>query len=178
MRGSQGKMVAALAGLLALGACASDNPKLMNIRSTTPDEFRILPTKPLEMPENYTDLPDPTPDGINLVDPQPQADAVAALGGNPDLVSPTGRIRAGEQGVISYASRYGVPADIRDTLAAEDLAWRKDHNGLLLERLFNVNVYFKSYKPMSLDQQLELERLRRLGVWTPTAPPDPQVRTQ
>jgi len=178
MRGLHGKLVLALAGAAALAACSGGDPKLMNIRTDTPDEFRVLPTKPLEAPEDYTVLPEPTPDGTNLADPNPRADAVAALGGNPDRLLPTGQIYAGEQTLVSYTGRYGVPADIRQTLAAEDLEWRKENNGLLLERLFNVNVYFDSYKPMSLDQHTELERLRRLGIWTPSAPPDPQVKIE
>jgi len=176
MRGSHGRMILALAGLALLAACDSGDPKLMNIRTDTPDEFRVLPTKPLEQPTDYTALPAPTPGGTNLVDPNPRGDAVAALGGDASRTVANGRIFAGEQGLVSYVSRYGVPADIRTTLAAEDLQWRKDHNGKLLERMFNVNVYYKSYKPMALDQQLELARLRGLGIWTPTAPPDPQVR--
>ncbi|RME17118.1 MAG: DUF3035 domain-containing protein [Alphaproteobacteria bacterium] len=177
MRRGLGKMGLAFAGLVALAACAGGEPKLMNIRTDTPDEFRILPTKALEAPADYTTLPEPTPDGTNLADPTPREDAIAALGGNPERLA-SGRIYAGEQSLISYASRYGVPADIRKTLADEDLAWRQSHNGKLLERLFNVNVYFDSYKPMSLDQHLELERLRAKGVWTPTAPPDPQIPVQ
>lgn len=176
MRGKFGISVMAFAGLIALSACDDgSDPKLMNIRSDTPDEFSVLPTGPLQEPENYTDLPEPTPGGTNLVDPTPEADAVAALGGNPDLVNST-QIRASEQGLVSYASRYGVPSDIRDTLAAEDLDWRRNHNGRLLERLFSVSVYFKAYAQMALDQQKELARLRRLGVKTPSAPPDPLVR--
>ena len=61
--------------------------------------------------------------------------------------------------------------EARDTLAAEDLDWRRDNNGRVLERLFNVNVYFRAYAPMSLDQHAELARWRRLGVATPSAPP-------
>jgi hypothetical protein len=37
--------------------------------------------------------------------------------------------------------------------------------------MFGVNVYFDAYEDQSLDQQAELERLRRLGVRTPAAPP-------
>ena len=173
MRGMFAKRFAGLAALAVLAACSGD-PKLMNIRTETPDEFGVLPTKPLEAPEDYTSLPEPTPGGTNLVDPTPREDAVAALGGNPDRMQ-AGTIYAGEQVLLAHATRYGVPADIRDTLAAEDLEWRRDNNGRLLERLFNVNVYYSSYKPMSLDQHLELERLRRMGVWTPSAPPDPEI---
>jgi hypothetical protein len=165
----------AIAGFVALAACSGGDPELMNIKTDTPDEFSVLPTKPLEAPEDYTSLPAPTPGETNLVDPTPQADAVAALGGNPDRLK-RGTIFAGEQVLLAHANRYGVPADIRATLAAEDLAWRGENNGRLLERLFNVNVYYSSYKPMSLDQHLELERLRKMGVWTPSAPPDPEIK--
>ncbi|MEJ1993243.1 MAG: DUF3035 domain-containing protein [Maritimibacter sp.] len=175
MRGNFGISVIMLTGLMALSACDSGDPHLMNIRTDTPDEFGVLPSKPLVQPESYTELPEPTPNGTNLADPTPEADAVAALGGNPDLVT-SPQIRAGEQGLISYASRYGVPEDIRDTVATEDLEWRRDHNGRLLERLFNVNVYIKAYAQMALDQHRELARLRGLGVKTPSAPPDPQVQ--
>ena len=173
MRGMLAKRIAGLTALVVLAACSGD-PELMNIRTETPDEFSVLPTKPLEAPEDYTSLPTPEPGGTNLVDPTPRADAVAALGGNPDRLV-RGGINPGEQTLIAYATRYGVPGDIRQVLAREDLEWRKDNNGRLLERWFNVNVYYSSYKPMSLDQHLELERLRRMGVWTPSAPPDPEI---
>jgi len=177
MRGTFGKTVLAVFGLAVLVACESDQPELMNIKSDGPDEFSILPTKPLEAPEDYASLPAPTPGGTNLVDPTPKADAVAALGGSSDRLQ-RGQIYAGEQSLISYVSRHGVPANIRETTAAEDLEWRKKNNGRLLERLFNVNVYYSSYKPMSLDQHYELDRLRAAGVWTPSAPPDPQVKVE
>ena len=174
MRGMLAKRFAALAGFVALAACAGGDPELMNIKTNAPDEFSVLPTKPLEAPEDYGSLPAPTPDGTNLADPTPRADAVTALGGNPDRLE-RGTIFAGEQGLLAHTARYGVPADIRTTLAAEDLEWRRANNGRLLERVFNVNVYYSSYRPQSLDQHTELERLRRLGVRTPSAPPDPEI---
>lgn len=165
----------ALAGLLALGlsACGQKDPKLLNLKADNsgPDEFLIMPTKPLEAPEDYTALPEPTPGGTNLTDVNPEAEAVEALGGNGALVTPSG-LRGGEGAVVNYASRYGVASDIREILAAEDLEWRRKHNGRLLERLFNVSVYFRAYRDMSLDQYVELARLRRLGIWTPAVPPD------
>jgi hypothetical protein len=42
----------------------------------------------------------------------------------------------------------------------------------VLERLFNVNVYFRAYQRQSLDKYAELDRFRRLGVRTPAAPPN------
>ncbi len=172
MRGALGKISVTVAVLLALSACADKEPELMNLRTdgTGPDEFLILPTKPLEAPEDFTNLPEPTPGGTNLADPTPIADAVNALGGDGARAT-SSELRAGEQGIVAHASRFGVTPGIRANLAVEDLEWRRQNDGRLLERLFGVNVYFRAYERMSLDQHLELERLRRLGVWTPAAPP-------
>jgi hypothetical protein len=79
---------------------------------------------------------------------------------------------AANGGLVSYASRFGRTADIRSTLAAEDLDFRRRHDGRLLERLFSVNVYYKAYAPMSLDQYQELERWRSAGVRNVGAPPE------
>ena len=134
-----------------------------------PDEFSVLPTEPLEIPEDLSSLPTPSPGGPNRTDPDPEADAIAALGGNID------RAQSGSQSLMSHATRFGVEADIRETLAAEDLAFRERNDGRILERMFNVNVYHRAYAPLSLDQYAELDRLRRLGVRTPAAPPESGV---
>lgn len=168
-----------LAGILislvvigSLAGCANyrnRTPSLLNVKSQTdgPDEFSILPNKPLEVPENIAaqPLPKPTVGGANRVDATPLADATIALGGNP-----AGGVRDG--GLVNYASRYGVAPGIRQSLATEDLEYRRKNDGRLLERLFNVNVYFKAYAKQSLDQYAELERMRRLGIRTPAAPPE------
>ena len=180
MRARLGIIGIAGAALLALSACGGDkgDPTLMNVRNgaRSPDEFAILPTKPLEIPENLAALPDPTPGGANRTDPTPEADAVAALGGNPAAVTRTGKISAADGGLLAYAARYGNDPQIRPVLAAEDLQYRRDNDGRLLERVFNVNVYFKAYEPYTLDQYAELERWRKRGVRTSSAPPDPAVK--
>lgn len=162
----------AVAMVLTLAACGNRDgvPSLMNIRSTTagPDEFGIIPPKPLEMPEDIAALPEPTPGGANRTDRDPQAEAVAALGGN---IGSREGVNSAHAGLYAYAARYGVAAGIRQTLAAEDLEYRRQNDGRLLERLFDVNVYFKAYEPMSLDQQAELWKWRRAGARTPSAPP-------
>lgn len=162
----------AAAMVLTLAACGNRDgvPSLMNIRSATagPDEFGIIPPKPLEMPEDIAALPEPTPGGANRTDRDPQAEAVAALGGN---IGSREGVNSAHAGLYAYAARYGVTAGIRQTLAAEDLEYRRQNDGRLLERLFDVNVYFKAYEPMSLDQQAELWKWRRAGARTPSAPP-------
>ncbi|MBM2574803.1 DUF3035 domain-containing protein [Jannaschia sp. Os4] len=154
--------------LTVLAACSDADPRLMNVgtSSRAPDEFSILPTKPLEAPDDFSALPPPTPGGSNRTDPQPEAEAILALGGNPDA-------GAGGGALVAAASRFGVSPNIRATLAAEDLDFRRKNDGRLLERIFDVNVYFRAYAPLALDQEAELARLRRLGVRTVAAPPGP-----
>lgn len=171
MRARTGILGAAVAALLVLSACARDRePKLMNIRSASrsPDEFTVLPSKPLQMPEDIASLPEPTPGGTNVTDPTPEADAIAALGGRPEVLAAAGSANAG---LLAHVSRFGVSSDIRPVLAAEDLDWRRRNNGRLLERLAGVNRYFKAYRRMSLDKYAELERWRQAGVRTVAAPP-------
>ncbi|MCI2394887.1 DUF3035 domain-containing protein [Aliiroseovarius sediminis] len=167
------KLLTALCAGIFLTACSGGDPDLMNFRASQsgPDEFSILPTKPLQEPKSYADLPPPTPGASNLSDPTPNADAVAALGGQ---LRNTG-LRGGEGALVTAASRHGVASGIRTQLAAEDLKWRQENRGKVLERLFNVNVYYRAYEAQELDQHRELERLRRLGIWTPAAPPNPVV---
>ncbi len=174
--GFRGLGLCALIALAACGRLAGDDkepPRLMHIKSASrsPDEFTVLPTKPLQMPEELASLPEPTPGGGNITDPTPEADAVAALGGNPALLA-RGAVPAGNGGLVSYATRFGTAQGIRDVLAAEDLEYRRKHDGRLLERMFKVTVYYRAYAPMSLDQYAELERWRAVGAQTVGAPPE------
>jgi hypothetical protein len=170
MQAAKGKAVIAVATMITLAACGGKGePELMNLRSGQgPDEFAIVPPKALEMPENLADLPEPTPGGANRTDQNPEADAAIALGGNPKAA---GGIPASDGALYAHAGRFGVDGAIRGTLAAEDLEWRRDNNGRILERLFNVTVYYKAYRKQRLDQQAELARWRAAGVRTSSAPP-------
>lgn len=171
MRASQGIMAVALLAALGLSACGQpDAPRLTDLRDASegPDEFAIVPTRPLEMPGSFAELPPPTPGAASRADPQPRAAAVAALGGRP---AAAGAVPAADAGLVARASRFGVSDGIRDQLAAEDLDFRRANQGRLLERWFGVNVYFRAYRPLALDQHAELERWRRAGARTPAAPP-------
>ena len=166
-----GKGVLALAAMaMLLSACDGGEPRLMNLRATGngPDEFAILPPKALQMPTDLKALPQPTLGGNNLTDPTPEADAMAALGGR---IQQGAGVPAGDSALVNHASRYGRTASIRTDLAAEDLEYRRDNKGRVMERIFNVNTYFKAYKNQSLDQQAELKRWRKRGVRTVSAPP-------
>ncbi len=172
MRASLGVKLLTAAAILVLVGCGGDrDPSLMNLRSNSqgPDEFGILPPKPLDMPEDLAALPEPTPGGANRTDPTPLEDAVVALGGK---AGATDGIPSRDAALYAHAARFGVAADIRSTLAAEDLEFRRDNNGRVLERLFDVNVYYKAYRKQSLDQHTELAYWRARGLPTPSAPPE------
>lgn len=159
--------------VLALSACAGDG-RLMNLTSDDgPEEFAIVPTRPLEMPADLAELPAPTPGGANITDPTPSADAVAALGGNPGQLGAHG-VGAGDGALIAYASRGGVTPGVRQIAAEEDQAYRSGHRRRPLEVLAQTNVYHRAYRPQSLDSWAELERWRRAGAQTPSAPPRDQ----
>ena len=166
--------VAAGLALATLGACSSrpDQPILMNIAASNrgPDECSILPTQPLQAPPSFSALPTPTPGGGNLVDPNPRAEAIAAMGGRAGAAE-TGGIPAADSALYAHVARHGTSGDIRQQLAAEDLEHRQRNNGRVLERLFGANVYHRSYRDQELDRQAELERWRQAGARTPAAPP-------
>lgn len=176
MRAARGVVMVAFGAALMLSGCSGNGtPQLMNLTQPGegPDEFGILPARPLEMPQDLAQLPPPTPGGANRSDVNPRGDAIAALGGNPAALTRTGAVPAADGALVASASRYGTSPDIRQTLAAEDVEFRSQNRGRLLERLFNANVYARAYGPLSLDQEAELQRWRGAGVRNVSAPPPP-----
>lgn len=163
--------------VLAVAACSrgdGDVPRLMNAAALQqgPDEFSIIPTQPLQAPPSFQALPEPTPNGANLVDQDPRALAAQALGGRVSAER-TSSVPGADAGLVGYAGRNGVQSDIRATLAAEDEEFRRDNSPRILERLFNTNVYAQAYEDEVLDPHEELRRWRLRGVRTPSAPPEP-----
>lgn len=168
MRAGRFGAMLAMGAALVLSACGNGGePRLMNLRSASPgpDEFAIVPPKPLEMPPSLTELPMPTPGGENRTDPRPLDDAAVALGGR------AGGGGGADGAFIAHVGRYGRDGAIREALAAEDLEFRRKNRGRPLERLFGLSVYHRAYRKTSLDPQDELARWRRAGVYTPSAPP-------
>lgn len=158
------------AALAGLSACSGD-PHLMNIKSgqRSPDEFAILPAEPLSMPPDLAVLPDPTPGAGNLTDPNPRADAVTALGGDPGRLSDQG-VGVADQALVAYAGRRGTDQGIRATLAQADLRWRARNSRRPLESLAGTSVYQRAYRDMALDSRSEQLRWQRAGARTPTDP--------
>ncbi|WP_299787581.1 DUF3035 domain-containing protein [uncultured Marivita sp.] len=164
--------------LMALTACGSrqdtadrdTNLRQLRNPSGAPEEFSIVPPKPLEVPETLAQLPQPTPGGSNRTDPTPLQDAVAALGGNPSRLNPGGGIGAGDQALVARATRFGIQPGIRQELAAADQEFR-ERRSLFNWRLVPQDTYNRIYRSQTLDPYASLEAARRAGALTPSAPP-------
>ena len=142
---------------LALGACGNGNPDRL---SRGPDEFAIVPVKPLEMPDTAA-LPVPTTGGANRSDLTPLADGIAALGGRSGTVD--GQYPAADSALVNHASRAGLSSDIRAVLSEEDKVWIKRRRRLLGPEL--------PYDEMRLDPYELIDLYRARGYRVPTPPP-------
>ncbi len=156
---------------LAIAGCGQGG-KLSRIKNTSngPDEFTVLPTKPLQTPQSYRVLPAPTPGAANLVDTNPRAEGIAALGGNPAATIPSG-ISSANAGLVNHAQRHGASPAIRQQLAAEDADTRRRHGRVNIFNLGPNDDYTDAYQKQWLDAQAEKQRMQRSGVVTPSAPP-------
>lgn len=158
--------------MLTLTAACASGERLHTFRSSSggPEEFAVLPNRPLEMPAQATTLPAPTPGGANRADLTPKADAVAALGGRPAALTETA-IPASDAGLVSYTARNGIDPAVRQDLAQTDASFRRRQALLTRIRIVNDDRYYPVYRRQSLNSQAEAGRWRRAGAPTPTAPP-------
>lgn len=160
-----------ISGALVLGGCANKGLRQMESTSLGPDEFLILPNKPLTAPKDYEVLPPPTPGGVNLVDQNPNADAIVALGGRAPAAATNG-VPASDGTLVAQASRYGVPSNTRASLAEDDAKFRKRQSRLSSFKLFPVDRYAQAYRKQNLDPYAETRRYRGAGYPTPSSPPE------
>ncbi|WP_120500494.1 DUF3035 domain-containing protein [Roseovarius sp. EL26] len=158
--------------LTAIAACSGKDKPLTRIKHTGsgPDEFAIIPSKPLQEPESYSNLPAPAPGTANLTDLTPKADGIAALGGNPAALGST-KIASSEAALVNHSRRYGADANIRNTVAKEDADVRKKRGRVNILGIGPDDDYTLAYKKEWLNSQAERDRLRARGVSTPSAPP-------
>jgi hypothetical protein len=160
--------------ILGLAACGSKDKdvQLRKIKheGNGPDEFSIIPSKPLEAPEDFAILPAPTPGGSNRTDQNPRGDGIAALGGNPGALVAAG-ISSADGALINHTSRFGANPGIRQTLRQEDQETRRRHGKVNILNIGPNDDYTNAYRKQWLDSYAEYERLRRKGVTVPSAPP-------
>lgn len=169
MRLSLGTIILGLT--VAIAGCSNKGLRDLQSNSDGPEEFMVMPVKPLTSPKDYAVLPAPTPGGGNLVDLHPTSDAIVALGGRPTALDGAA-VPAADGALVAQASRYGVPADTRASLATEDAEFRKKQAKWTRVRLFPVDRYEQAYRKQALDPYPIAERYREAGATTPTAPPE------
>lgn len=162
-------IVCALIAVTALAACENKGLRQIEPRGEGPDEFLILPAKPLEEPESFTALPTPTPGSFNRTDQRPLEDSVASLGGQRG--SPNAAIPGNDAALVNHAARFGRDANIRATLAAADEQFRKRQGRLTQIRIFRDDVYAIAYRREALQAARVAAQYRRAGIPTPSAPP-------
>lgn len=166
--------VSVLIATLVLSACGSRDKDVVLTRLTNdgdgPDEFSILPGKPLQEPENYTTLPTPNPGGANLTDQNPLADGIVALGGRPSSLS-GGAVSSADGALVNHSRRFGVTGGIRQTLRKEDVEARRRYGRVDIFRLGKNDDYNNAYRRQWLNSKEETTRLRNLGVPTASSPP-------
>ena len=158
--------------LVAVTACSGKDKPLTRIKQTGngPDEFAILPSKPLQAPESYTNLPAPEPGTANRTDVNALAEGIVALGGNPAALAST-TIAPSEAALVNQTRRYGVEADIRTVVAIEDAKVRRKRGRVNILGIGPDDDYTLAYKKEWLNSQAAREQLRAQGVGTPSAPP-------
>jgi len=166
------RTIVALTLAAAVAGCSNQGLRDLDPPGAGPDEFSVLPVKPLTQPKDYAFLPAPTPGGGNLTDPNPKADAVVALGGNAGALNPNGAVPSSDAALVTASSRYGVPANTREVVQAEDDAFRKRRGRLSGWRLFPVDRYAQVYEREAIDPFAVTDVARQSGIETPSSPPN------
>lgn len=171
MRRPLGTIMLITALSVAVAGCSQRGLRDLRPSGPGPDEFMILPVKPLTAPADYATLPPPTPGAGNLVDPNPIAEGIVAMGGSASALEPGG-IPASEAALVTASSRHGVDPSVRETLAEQDATFRKRMLRMSRFRVLPVDRYEQAYRRQALDPFRQTERFRSAGAGTPTSPPE------
>lgn len=141
---------------------------LASLLQTAPDEFSVITKRPLEMPQDFSALPTPEPGKPSTRDPDPIADARAALSFQP-VPAATGRVgtpvtpSASEAVLLSNVG--SVDPNIRSTLAAEKAEYDSEQDLYVLDRLFpSFREARGAVEPEAIDPEAERLRLLEAGI--------------
>lgn len=163
------RVLALMVLALLVSGCANQGLRQLQSNSSGPDEFLVDPRLELEIPEDVSNLPPPTPGQANRTDPDTLGALAAELGGRRS--DPAGPIPGSDGALVTAASRLGVTQDIRATLAAEDAEFRRKQGRFTQFKLFPEDVYNKAYRRQALNPFNEADAWRRAGADTPSYPP-------
>lgn len=179
------------AALAALAGCGQlgDPLEAMGARPPAPDEFKIVTRAPLVVPPGVQGkraiaLPRPQPGKPTPLEPNAREEAAVALLGPRAGATVSGAPSAGEL-VLVNAATEGAEADIREQLAADDVAAAREAEnqpyqpptvGQLLG--FSDSDANAPDPETLVDPVEESQRLTRRGLRTPSDPnataPDPE----
>ncbi|MCY4541402.1 MAG: DUF3035 domain-containing protein [Rhodobacteraceae bacterium] len=156
---------------VAVGCSRDDSkPDLVQYRSISgPDEFSVTVYPPISKPTQAALLPQPKPGAPARATVSPSDRAILLLGGNPQSARNLG-ISQRHAPLMTHIAGLGIEPGIRETLASEDLEYRRGKGAKPVERMFSYSVYFRAYQPLSLDPVAESKRLSELGINTTMVP--------
>ncbi len=155
-----------------MSACSGtqDLKRAIGVTLESPDAFNVYPRRPLEMPADLSALPPPRPGAPSRLDPQPEAEAQAALSNAGTPVAARTAPSTGELALIEGAG--AADPDIRAALASEPETTESPYG---LSSFFGIAV--PDYKVSDgrsspvLDPRDEAERIQQTGAATPNPPP-------
>lgn len=156
--------------VLILASCGEDKIagtlQEASLANGAPDEFLVLPQKPLEIPEDLSVLPTPDPTAGSRVEIDPHAGAKRALGGTGGGYKASGA----DNTVLAAARSRPISPNIRQELRAEDAKKRARPGGFIgFFDLFRVTPREQTiYNDEKLDARDELIKRRAQGVRTPS----------
>jgi len=159
---------------LSLGACAGSKGmrESMGLAAPPPDEFMVVARAPLELPPDLSALPTPQPGAPSRVEPNPRAEAQAALMGDEVSAAPAAAPTAGEAALLSAAGAGPQNAEVREQIAQDESATPTRRFGLT--SLFGRKiVQDPEAEAERLSPEAEAERLQREGLPAPAAPSAP-----
>ncbi len=169
------KPVAALAALAATAALAGcdtiGNPiEAITTKKPSPDEFQVIARRGLQLPPGLqsSTLPEPRPGAASPLDPDPQAEAIAALTGAAPPPQATA-ISRGEAALLAAADAQAASPDIRTRIAAEnrEIEANEPYRPPTIFELFSGD---DDIDPDTvIDPAAEARRLQESGVATPTS---------
>jgi len=163
-----------LAVLLAVAGCDSigDPLEAIGARVPAPDEFQVMPRKPLEMPAT-AQLPEPSLGAPSPLEPNPRAEAMAALFG-PAAAAGAGTAApsASERALLSSANAAAGSGDVRVQLDKDKSrqAVNTPYVPPTLGELITGNAARKVDESELLDPEAEALRLQQQGIATPANP--------
>lgn len=156
--------MAVLAAVVLAGCGGDEGSRSLTLlgRNDGPNEFAMVPSKPLQQPEDLTALPEPTPGGVNRADRTPEAEAIAALGGDRGAIA--GPSPSADAALLANASRFGVDPNIRAELAFDHQDYMQQRRGFLRRPTSSPEEYLDAYDFMALDQATMHHLARRVGT--------------